>query len=102
MPVEGADGAVVLNACHSEVQAQAIVKEIDFVVGMSDETDDEPARIVSAAFYRGLAFGRSVRTAFDLGISQLRLSGQNATDSIPQLHVRPGADENAVLVTDAP
>lgn len=86
---------VVLNACYSEVQAQAIVKEIDFVVGMSDSVADDAARVFAAAFYRGLAFGRSVQTAFDLGINELRLVGLDDEDDIPNLLIRSGVDANS-------
>src|SRR5690606_21159234 len=72
---------VVLNACFSEVQAKTIVEQIDFVVGMGDSIGDEAARVFSAAFYRGLAFGRTVRSAFELGINDLNLSGLGADDS---------------------
>jgi hypothetical protein len=92
---------VVLNACFSEVQAAAIVKEIDIVIGMSDSVGDEAARVFAAAFYRGLAFGQSVKTAFDLGVNDLRLLGFSHEDHIPRLLVRPGLDAaNAVLVRD--
>tara|TARA_R110002012_G_scaffold178236_2_gene343245 strand:- start:1791 stop:4325 length:2535 start_codon:yes stop_codon:yes gene_type:complete len=86
---------VVLNACYSEVQAQAIIKEIDFVVGMSDSVADDAARVFAAAFYRGLAFGRSVQTAFDLGINELRLLGFGDEDHIPKLLVRSGVDASS-------
>ncbi len=89
---------VVLNACYSEVQARAIVQEIEFVVGMSDSIGDDAARVFAAAFYRGLAFGRSVQTAFELGINELKLMGLNQDAAIPQLIVRSGVDANAVLV----
>jgi hypothetical protein len=90
---------VVLNACYSEVQARAIVNEIDFVVGMSDSIGDDAARVFAAAFYRGLAFGKSVRTAFELGINELKLLGLGHEDAIPQLLVRTGVDPNVVLVS---
>lgn len=83
---------VVLNACYSEVQAKAIVQEIDFVVGMSDSVGDKAARVFASAFYRGLAFGRSIQSAFDLGLNELRLVGLGNEDHIPQLLVRSGVD----------
>ncbi|NOY92014.1 MAG: CHAT domain-containing protein [Deltaproteobacteria bacterium] len=86
---------VVLNACYSEVQAQAIVQEIDFVVGMSDSVADDAARVFAAAFYRGLAFGRSVQTAFELGINELRLVGLGDEDDIPTLLVRSDVDASS-------
>src|SRR5262249_20986673 len=48
---------VVLNACDSEPQAKAIVKEIDVAIGMSDAIDDELAIAFAAEFYQGLAYG---------------------------------------------
>lgn len=89
---------VVLNACFSEVQAKAIVAQIDFVVGMGDSIGDEAARVFAAAFYRGLAFGRTVHSAFELGINELKLAGLGAEDSIPQLLTRNGADADTALV----
>jgi hypothetical protein len=63
-----------------------------------DRFRDDAARVFAAAFYRGLAFGRSVRSAFDLGINELRLAGLGPEDSIPQLLIRNGADEELALV----
>ena len=57
---------VLLNACDSAPQAEAIVSEIDCAVGMSDEIDDDAAIAFAAAFYEALGYGRSVQTAFDL------------------------------------
>lgn len=64
---------VVLNACFSDDQAKAIAQHIDCVVGMADAISDEAARTFAIAFYRALAYGRSVQAAFDLGCSQLEL-----------------------------
>jgi hypothetical protein len=93
---------VVLNACYSEAQAQTIVGDIDFVVGMSDSISDEAARIFAAAFYRGLAFGRSVNTAFNLGINELKLQGMSQDAAIPQLLVRSGVNASTAMLVAAP
>ena len=58
---------VVLNACYSEKQAQAIAEVIDCVVGMSTAIGDEAAIIFAASFYRAIGFGRSIKEAFDQG-----------------------------------
>jgi|GEM_PF-6332943 len=90
---------VVLNACYTEEQARAIVREIDFVVGMSDSIGDDGARVFAAAFYRGLAFGKSVQTGFDLGLSELKLMGLKNDEEVPVLLTRDGVDASvAVLV----
>lgn len=90
---------VILNACFSDVQARAIVKEIDCVIGMADSVGDEAARIFAAAFYRALAFGKSVQAAFDLGLSELKLSGLGGETHIPQLLLRDGVDAKKIRLT---
>lgn len=99
--LKGEIRVVVLNACYSEVQAQAIVQEIDFVVGMSGSVADDAARVFTAAFYRGLAFGRSVQSAFDLGVNELRLVGLDDEGDIPKLLVRSGLDASSTKLVCA-
>jgi hypothetical protein len=72
---------VVLNACYSEPQAQAIAQHIDAVVGMTNQIGDEAAINFAAAFYQALGFGRSVQTAFDLGRLQLDLANLGEQDT---------------------
>jgi hypothetical protein len=64
---------VVLNACYSEPQAQAIAEHIDCVVGMSTAITDKAAIHFAAAFYQALGYGRDVKTAFALGRAQIDL-----------------------------
>lgn len=78
---------VVLNACFSEPQAQAISKSIDCVIGLSDAISDRAALRFSIAFYQALAYGRDVGTAFELGRLQIELSGGDET-GIPRLLTR--------------
>lgn len=88
---------VVLNACYSADQAEAIAASIDCVVGMSDAIGDAAAVQFAAAFYQALAFGRSVRTAFDLGIGQIDLAGL-AEEDIPRLIAIKARPEDIVFV----
>jgi hypothetical protein len=69
---------VVLNACYSRTQADAIAEHIEAVVGMSTAIGDQAAISFSAAFYQALAYGRDLQTAFDLGTIQIDL------ESIPE------------------
>jgi len=82
---------VVLNACYSEPQAQAIAEHIGCVVGMSKAIGDIAAIRFSAAFYEGLGFGRDVRTAFDLGCLKIDLENLNEQDTpkLLALHRNP-------------
>ena len=62
---------VVLNACYSEVQAQAISQYIKYVIGMNQTIGDKAAVAFAVAFYDALGAGETVEFAFDLGCSQL-------------------------------
>lgn len=83
---------ILINACWSKAQAEALVKNINYVIGMSRSINDESAIEFAKGFYRGLGYGLTVKKAFDLGKNNLEL--QNHTDSdVPQILVRPGVDE---------
>lgn len=88
---------VVLNACYSAGQAQAIAEHIDCVVGMSKAIGDASAIRFAAAFYQALGFGRDVKTAFGLGRNQIDLEGLNEQDT-PQLLAVHGKPEEIVFV----
>jgi len=75
---------VVLNACYSQQQAEAIAEHIDYVIGMSEGIRDTAAISFSTAFYRALAYGKDIPTAFKLACNQIGLEGLNQED-IPKL-----------------
>lgn len=58
---------VILNACYSEPQADAISKHIDYVIGMQKEIEDKAAIEFAVGFYDALGAGRSVEEAFKFG-----------------------------------
>jgi hypothetical protein len=62
---------VVLNACVTRPQAEAIATHVPCAVGMSRALLDSTAIRFSAAFYEAVAHGRSVGEAFDLGCHSL-------------------------------
>ena len=70
---------VVLNACHSEVQADAIVRHVPYAIGMSQEIGDEAATVFAVAFYDALGAGRGIEFAFELGCSQLVVLKEHET-----------------------
>lgn len=89
---------VVLNACYSQTQAKAITQVVECAVGMKQAIGGDAAVRFAAALYRGLAFGRSVRAAFDLGINALMLDGI-PEDTTPRLHARTRVDPAEVFLT---
>ncbi|HKP53618.1 MAG TPA: effector-associated domain EAD1-containing protein [Chloroflexia bacterium] len=91
---------VVLNACFSAIQAQAIVEEVGCVVGMSRAIGDKAAIKFAGGFYEALGYDRSVQTAFDVGCSQIDLEGLGKEDT-PRLLVREGVDASRLILTNA-
>ena len=67
---------VVLNACYSAQQGAAIAEHIPNVIGMSDAIVDSAAINFATAFYRALAYGEDVQRAYDMGLNQIGLTGQ--------------------------
>jgi hypothetical protein len=88
---------VVLNACYSKPQADAIVEFIDCAVGMNKAISDRASIIFSAAFYRALGFGLSVKQAFDDGLVDLQIHGVTE-ESTPVLRERKGVDASQVFL----
>lgn len=88
---------VVINACYSKHQAEAIVEAIDCVVGMKAMVSDEAAIAFAAAFYRAIGFGLSVQNAFELGRNELLLNGI-AGEDIPELLSREGVDASQIFL----
>jgi hypothetical protein len=88
---------VILNACVSETQAEAIAREIGCVVGMTNEIGDGAAILFATGFYQALGYGQSVQKAFDLGTNRMALGGSRAS-STPRLLTKPGinADEQVL------
>jgi hypothetical protein len=66
---------VVLNACYSESQANAISQHIDFVVGMKKAIGDQAAIKFAVGFYDALGAGRDFEKAFKFGCSAIDLKG---------------------------
>src|SRR5262249_41675499 len=88
---------VLLNACQSSPQAQAISQVIDCVVGTEADIGDEAAITFAASFYQALGFGHNVGNAFELGKTALMLHGV-PEDATPQLFTRVGIDPSSVFL----
>jgi hypothetical protein len=88
---------VVLNACSSRPQAEAIARTIDCTIGMRKPISDDAAIVFAASFYRALGFGRSVKEAFELGKAALLLEGI-PEEKTPELLTRQGVDASAMIL----
>jgi hypothetical protein len=88
---------VVLNACLSDAQAEAVAGVVGCAIGMRGKISDPAAIAFGAAFYRAVGFGHSVQTAFD----QACLALPSAERGCPLIAVRRDVDP-ARLVLVAP
>ncbi|NEP16385.1 MAG: CHAT domain-containing protein [Leptolyngbya sp. SIO4C1] len=64
---------VILNACYSEIQADAIAQHIDYVVGMRQAIGDKAAIGFSKGFYDGLGADRSIEESYSFGCNAIEL-----------------------------
>jgi hypothetical protein len=92
---------VVLSACYSDAQAEALLAHIDCVVGMSGSISDDAARSFAIGFYGGLGEREPVAAAFLQGRAAISLEALHDGD-LPQLRVRRGVDAGRlILAADA-
>jgi hypothetical protein len=73
--VEADVKCVLLNACFSNIQAEAIREHIDYVVGTKQEIGDMTARKFSEGFYDALGAGRTIEDCFGFGRSAIQMQG---------------------------
>ena len=66
---------VLLNACYSEVQADAIVQHIPYVIGMSKEIGDKASIEFAIGFYAALGAGKSIEFSYQFGCNAIQLAG---------------------------
>ena len=71
---------VLLNACYSQEQAEAIAQHIPYVIGMKKAIGDRAAIEFAVGFYDALGAGKSYQTAYKFGCNGIQLAG------IPEQH----------------
>lgn len=66
---------VLLNACYSEAQANAIHEHIDYVIGMNRAIGDIAAIEFAVGFYDALGARHSYEDCFEVGCASIDLEG---------------------------
>ena len=80
---------VLLNACYSDTQAQAISQFVSCVVGMNQPIGDPAAISFARGFYTSLGNGGSYEAAYEMGRTAIELEGI-AEGATPVLRTRAG------------
>ncbi len=78
---------VVMNACYSEVQAEAIHQHINCVIGMNKAIGDNAAINFATGFHEALTNGRNYQDSFEFGKNALDLKSIPESQ-IPQIKIR--------------
>ena len=73
---------VLLNACYSEPQAQAIVQHVPYVIGMIIKIGDKNAIAFSGGFYDGIGNARDYEFSYQLGISAIQFEDSKSIDHL--------------------
>ena len=97
--MKGGIQTVVLNACYSRPQAEAIVEHIPCAIGMKKAIGDDAAIVFAGSFYSALGFGKSVREAFDQRVLALMLEGIPEENTL-ELLTGKGIDASKVFVVN--
>lgn len=92
---------IVLNACYSELQAQALVSCVPCVIGASSAISDKDAIAYAAAFYGALAYGKSVANAHQQGTTAVQLH-RNGVQAAPSRDVNSSTSDVGSSTLSAP
>ena len=84
---------VLLNACFTKAQARSISEVVNYSIGTGRGIGDKVGVAFAGAFYRALAFGKSVRDSFESARAELALTKIPRSRGI-ELFVRDGIVEN--------
>lgn len=88
---------VVLNACYSRKQAEAVAEAVGCAIGTSNQISDKAAISFGAAFYCGIAFGESVLEAYDRARTQMAVDRFDDRQC-PELILRKGVNPAKIFL----
>ena len=105
---------IVLNACYTKVQAEALIAYVPCVIGMPDVIGDSAAITYASALYQALAFGSSIANAHHCGLAALAIHSTSGYTRdvdladialhtpIPELLTRTDANPDLIYIVQHP
>jgi len=82
---------VILNACYTEIQAEAIVKYIPRVIGIRNEIGEPAALEFAIAFYDALGAGGSIEVAYEIACNAIEWKVKSEQHLTPILKIKDNA-----------
>jgi tetratricopeptide (TPR) repeat protein len=76
---------VILNRCYIEEQAREISQHINFLIGISQELEEDPIVGFLAEFYYSISIGKSVLQSYELGCGLINRNYHVCKDQFPVL-----------------
>ena len=93
---------VVLNACYSATQADAIARHIPYVIGMSGVISDGAACEFAVAFYDALGAGKDIPFAHKIACNAIQMAGIKEQHLLPVLLMKSNATAQSPRPAAAP
>lgn len=91
---------VVLNACYTDAQAEALCDVVGCTIGMKGTITDDAARAFAVGLYRAIGHRRSVGNAY--AQAEATLAGKGLTASAePRCLARAGVDVDTLVIGDS-
>jgi nucleoside phosphorylase len=88
---------VVLAACFSDMQAEALREVVDCTIGMTGAITDDAARAFAVGFYRALGYRRSIGNAYEHAVAALEGVGLTA-QAVPRCLARARVEVETLVL----
>jgi hypothetical protein len=92
---------VVLNACKSAANLQALLSSVPVAIGMSASVGDADAITFATRFYRSVADGQSIAASLAIARTDMEMNGLPDHD-LPTLVAAPGLDPSDIRLVLTP
>jgi hypothetical protein len=98
VPQPDRPNVVVLSACYSEAQANAVTRVVNCAIGMTQEIKDSQAFAFDKGFYLAVGQGYPIDEAVEFG--RLAMEGGEDVRKLPRLHLRAGTSAATISFVD--
>lgn len=88
---------IFFNTCYSKEQAKIVVNCVEAAIGMNSTIGDEAARVFSAQFYSAIAFGKSIKIAFEQAKAALMLE-DIPENNTPELFIKDNCNAQEIIL----
>jgi len=92
---------LLMNACESLAGADAVLRTVPAVIGMSDSIGDTSAIVFASAFYSAIASAQSLSTSLEQAKVRVLAAALDGSD-LPELRTRDDVDPDTLVLVTPP